>query len=367
MKPVVARVFKIAGLLVTIGLLAGVVAWLAGVFHETIPPAEAGPQRPPVGNRATVTVRTTTAPVVVAALGSIQAKLRTTIAPEIPGRIVEITVRAGDRVAQDDVLMRLATADQERRVNQAERVLEAARARQREAERDFARATRLLAEQATTQAAYDTAAARLEALRAEAQRAAEAVAEAQVVLGYATVRAPRAGRIVDRFAQPGDVVQAGTPVLSMYDPGTLRLEAPVAERVALTLAPGMTLPVQIDALDRTFEATIDEIVPRADAASRSLLVKVMLPAEPMLFEGLFGRLLIQTGEREMLCVPRAAVQSIGQLDFVEVVRDDETLERRYVTLGERRGCGDGAVEVLSGLEAGARLALPEPAEGAAAS
>jgi RND family efflux transporter MFP subunit len=367
MKPVVARLFKIVGILVTIGLLAVVVAWLAGVFHETIPPAEAGPQRPPVGDRATVAVRTTTTPVVVEALGSIQAKQRTTIAPEIPGRIVEITVRAGDRVAEDEVLIRLATADQERRVRQAERALEAVQARLREAERDFARTTRLLEEQATTQAAYDTAVARLEALRAEAEQAAEAVAEAEVVLGYATVRAPRAGRIVDRFAQPGDVVQAGTPVLSMYDPGTLRLEAPVAERVALALEPGMTLPVRIDALDRTFDATIDEIVPQADAASRSLLVKVLLPEEPTLFEGLFGRLLIQTGERDMLCIPRAAVQSVGQLDFVEVVRDDETLERRYVTLGERRGCGAGAVEVLSGVAAGATLALPEPAAGAGAS
>jgi RND family efflux transporter MFP subunit len=356
-----ALIGKLIGILVTLGVLALVVAWLAGVFHETIPPGHTPPPERKLGDRATVTVTARRTPVVVEALGSLRARVRTTVAPEIPGRIDAITVRSGDRVKAGDVLIRLAVEDQQRRVRQAEEAQQAATARLDEARRDFERTQRLFAEGATTQAAFDAAGARLATLEAETRRAAEAVAEAQVVLSYATIRAPRSGQIVDRLVQPGDVVQAGTPLLVMYDPGTLRLESPVPEQLAVRLKRGAQLPVRIDALGRRFEATIDEIVPQADVASRSFLVKAVLPTDPVLFEGMFGRLLIETDEREVLCLPRRAVQSIGQLDFVEVVTEREILERRFVKLGSPALCPAEHVEVLSGIAAGTTVALPEAA------
>ncbi|MBN1588054.1 MAG: efflux RND transporter periplasmic adaptor subunit, partial [Pirellulales bacterium] len=75
-----------------------------------------------------------------------------------------------------------------------------------------------------------------------------------------------------------------------------------------------------------------------------------------LYEGMFGRLRIPAGTRRHLCLATAAIQTVGQLQFVDVVKPDgKTLERRFITTG-RLGL-PGRVEVLSGLEPGDRVVL----------
>ena len=74
-----------------------------------------------------------------------------------------------------------------------------------------------------------------------------------------------------------------------------------------------------------------------------------------LYEGMFGRLLIPAGQRRHLCLATDAIQQIGQLEFVNVVRPDQTLERRLIKTG-RLGM-PGRVEVLSGLSAGETVVL----------
>jgi multidrug efflux pump subunit AcrA (membrane-fusion protein) len=118
---------------------------------------------------------------------------------------------------------------------------------------------------------------------------------------------------------------------------------------------GQKLQVYIDALEQLFDVTVDEIVPKADAPSRSFLVKTTLPTADHLYEGMFGRLRVPMGNRSHLCVAEAAIQKVGQLEHVDVVLDDGTLQRRYIRTG--RVGQPGRVEVLSGLEAGERVVL----------
>jgi multidrug efflux pump subunit AcrA (membrane-fusion protein) len=84
-------------------------------------------------------------------------------------------------------------------------------------------------------------------------------------------------------------------------------------------------------------------------------VQLQLPQIEGAYEGMFGRLKIPAGVRRHLCLNQQAVQTIGQLTFVDVVRDDNTLERRLVKLG-REGM-PGRVEVISGLEPDERVLL----------
>jgi multidrug efflux pump subunit AcrA (membrane-fusion protein) len=139
--------------------------------------------------------------------------------------------------------------------------------------------------------------------------------------------------------------------LILYDPTSLRLEVPVMENLAVRLKVGERLDVYIDARDRTVQGMIDEIVPQAEAASRSFLVKLKLPASDDLFEGMFGRLKILPGTRRHLCLHVDAIDTIGQLQFVDVITPpDDVLERRFIKTGRM---GDAHhVEVLSGLEKG---------------
>jgi multidrug efflux pump subunit AcrA (membrane-fusion protein) len=114
--------------------------------------------------------------------------------------------------------------------------------------------------------------------------------------------------------------------------------------------------VTVDALGQTFEGTVDEIVPAAEPGSRSFLVKVGLPSAPGLFPGMFGRLLIPVGEVERRYIPAAAVNQVGQLDFVDIASNQGRV-RRFVRLG-RTGPAD-TVEVISGLADGEKIYLPE--------
>lgn len=134
------------------------------------------------------------------------------------------------------------------------------------------------------------------------------------------------------------------------------------ENLALALSVGDVLEVHVDALSEDVEARVDEIVPQADAASRSFLVKVNLARSERMFEGMFGRLLIPVGTRRHICLATAAIRTVGQLDYVEVVDlKRRTKERRLITTG-KLGM-PGRVEVLSGLDVGDHVLLPTDGDG----
>jgi RND family efflux transporter MFP subunit len=295
------------------------------------------------------------------AVGTLKAASRTEISARVLAPIERITVRAGQRVRQGEELIVLDRRAVETQKSQVQASLVAAQASVQQAEANFKRDSQLLTSRTISQEQFDQSKANVEVARAQLNHAQQALAESEVMLSYTTILAPRSGIIVDRLAEEGDMAQPGVPLLVLYDPTSLRLEVPVMENLALKLRVGDELSVRIDALNRTVTARVDEIVPQAEAASRSFLVKVAMPKEEGLFEGMFGRLLIPAGKRRHLCLATAAIDKIGQLELVDVVEPDKTLQRRFVKTG-RLGM-PGRVEVLSGLAAGERVRLREVVSG----
>ena len=348
-KTVVPVVAGLAGL----GL---VIAWLAGSFTDKIEPGRvADVERRLEADQKTDVVHEVRKAYIEEAVGTLKAAGRAEVSARVLARIESVAVSAGDLVEPGDVLIKLDAAEFTARVKQAEQAVLSAEASRRQAETDFARVENLFKQDVATKSDLDDSRAALDVATAEEKRAKQALEEANIVLSYAEIRAPRAGRVVDRLAEPGNTARPGEPLLVIYDAASLRLEAPVLERLAVKLKPGDTLTVHVDAVDRDVEATVDEIVPQADAPSRSFLVKATLPRTADLYEGMFGRLLIPAGERRHLCLATDSIQEIGQLQFVEVVRDDGTIDRRMIRTG-RVGM-PGRVEVLSGLQAGERVVL----------
>ena len=350
-------------------VLVAVIAWLAGAFTKPIPPGQTALADEALADlkaRGTYKVEQISKDFIEEAIGTLKAASRTEISSRVLSRIDRITVRAGDQVAQDDVLIELDRKDFEAQLNQAEAALEAADAALEQAEDMYNRAVRLretnpgaMAEQDFNQLRSNMLAA-----RADRSRALQAKAEAEVRLSYTTIKAPKSGTIVDRWAEEGDLAQPGVPLLSLYDRASLRLEVPVMEELATKLQIGQTLQVYIDALDRDFSGVVDEKVPQAEAASRSFLIKVTLPPSDELYEGMFGRLRIPAGKRQHLCLHTDAIRQVGQLEFViveETVEDPLTgkperrRERRFIKTGRY---GDATHrEVLSGLEKGEYVLL----------
>jgi RND family efflux transporter MFP subunit len=352
-----ARVVWALVLLVGFG---GLVLWLSGYFQAKIQPQWSERVQKSPADRPTDEVHEVMKPVLEEVVGTLRAASRTVVSAKIMATISEIPVAAGQEVRRGDVLIRLDAQEYQRRWEQAQQSLIAATSAEELAGKDFARFEELAQQNVVSRAEYDAAASRLAVARAERSRAAEAVAEAEVVLSYQTILAAKDGRIVDRYAEPGDLAQPGVPLLSLYDAASLRLETPVMEQWAARLQVGDRLTVRLEVLERDVEATVREIVPQADAASRSFLVKSAIEYSPELYEGMFGRLIIPGGERRHLCLNSAAIVRIGQLEYVDVLLPDGQVERRLIRTGELGM--PGRQEVLSGLEAGERVLLSAPLE-----
>ena len=340
---------------VVLAAIAATMAWLSGWFEPKIAPEEVAPQaQTHSADAATATVETVTEAATEWASGTIESAHETTVASRLLARVVEVHVSAGDEVATGDALVTLDSRDLEARLQQAREALRAAQAQHELAQTELGRTEALVSRGVATRQRLDQATAALRVAAADVDRLNRALDEAQTSLSHAEVRAAATGRVVDRLVEPGDTVSPGQALLRLYDPAALRVEAPVRESLAIGLEVGDRLKVEIAAVAKAVSGTIEEIVPYAEPGARALLVKTRLPDDGRLFAGMFARIAVPAGEKERLVVPAAAVTRIGQLEYVTVLSDGAP-SRRMITTGERLEVG--RIEVLSGLEAGERIAI----------
>lgn len=338
--------------------VAGVVillAWLMGAFHRALPPgpAIAAPGRSAVGDRlmvASMPVRRHET-----AIGTIRAVHETLVASRVLGRVETLAItRAGQPVQKDELLVTLEASDLRAAAEQARATLRVAISRRDQAKIDFERSQSLVATGVAAPDRLERDHTALTAAEAEVERSRQAVAAADSVLAFTSIHAPITGVVVDKQVQVGDVVQPGQPICSIYDPRLMQLVAVVREELAGRLRVGQEVEVQLDAIAKHCQGLVAEIVPSAQAESRSFEVKVSGLCQAGVVSGMFGRLFVPLEEVAELRVPRRAVYQQGQLDFVDVVEGDRAL-RRLVRLGRD---SNGQVELLSGVAAGETVLLP---------
>ena len=336
--------------------IALLLAWLMGAFSRRLPPgpAQSGLRAAPDAPRHTVSM--SRVPRTESAVGTVRAVHEIAVASRVLGRIKMLKIeRAGQPVEAGEVLVELESADLDAAVAQARATLQAAIARAEKARADLAR-TEDLAQRGVapgTQLEADRATAR--AADADVDRARQAVTGAESALQFTVIQAPITGIVVDKKVNQGEIAIPGQVLFSIYDPTRLQLVAVVREELAGRLQIDQSVDVTIDALGLVCQGTVAEIVPEAQARSRTFEVKVVGPCHPGVLTGMFGRLRIPLGDDDQLRVPSAAVQSVGQLDFVYVIGVGQTVQRRYVQVGRRVAAADevhAEVEVLAGLRAG---------------
>jgi RND family efflux transporter MFP subunit len=286
--------------------------------------------------------------------GTVQAIRESVVSARITAEVRDVLKRPGNRVSSSDVLVILDSRDLQARELQAREELSGAEARFREAELNYNRMKEVLDTGAIARNLFDAAEASYLATRSAMENARQRLEEAQVNLTYATIRAPFDAVVVDRFVEPGDVASPGLPLLKVYDPERMRLEAFVRESMAVKLKPGDAVDVSLEALTLRVQGSVEEIVPQAEAGSRSFLVKVGLPARERLYPGMFGRLLLGAGQSVRVLVPQEALVEVGQLRFV--IMADAAGSRRLVIPGAVTA--DGNVEILSGLRGGEEILVP---------
>ena len=195
---------KILPIIAGLAGLAMVIAWISGMFTGKIKPGEMETVARTVGDHPTEVVHEVVKDYIEESVGTLKAASRSVISAKILATIQEINVTAGDFVEQGDLLVSLNTREQETRLNQTREDLAAAKAATQEAEADYNRNAGLLESNAISRREFEESERKLQVARANERRANQAVEEARVLLSYSTIRAPRAGRIVDRSAEPGD-------------------------------------------------------------------------------------------------------------------------------------------------------------------
>lgn len=274
------------------------------------------------------------------------------LATRVSGTVRRVRVKVGSRVEAGDTLVELDAEDVEARVAEAEAAVEAARSRHeriRALQRDGA---------ATEQELDDVE----EALR----RAEAGLREARAQRGYVVLRAPFAGTVVRRDADPGDLAVPGRPILALVRPGSVEIEADLPAAVAARVVEGDRLDVRVPETGAAVAVRVERISPARDPASRRVRVELAPSGgegdEAPLSPGAFVRLERVDPAAPTVWIPADAVVRRGQLAGVFTVRDG-AVDLRWVRIGTERG---PAVEVLAGLEAGDRVVrrpAPDLADG----
>ena len=293
--------------------------------------------------------------------GTLTSPRTARLSTEVAGRVAQITVDAGDRVARGDTLLSLDDALARLELEQAEAALT-------EAEIDVADARRRLGEARDLAARQSIPETEVQTRVAGVRRAAAVVARRRAERDFRsalvdrhTLEAPFAGVIGRRLTDLGEWVEPGTAVLELVAVDRLRLDLRVPQAYFGRVDGATPVKVRVDALPhRSIEATISEIVPVSDPSARTFLARVRLDnTDGRMTPGMSARgtLRMNTG-RTSVVVPRDALIRYpdGRITVWVARHNSDT----YTVTEQRVQTGltfSGQVEITSGVESGTKVVV----------
>jgi RND family efflux transporter MFP subunit len=301
-----------------------------------------------------VAVIDTVLPAAFEAAGTAEPLRAATLSTKLMGTVTSVAVQEGDRVAEGQVLVRIDTRDIDARRAQVRAGLAEAEAVHQDAVTQANRIRALYADSAATRAQLDQAETGL--VRAEAAVAAARgmAAEVDANAGYGQVRAPFAGTVTRRHVDPGAFAAPGAPLVTVEDDARLRIRASAGPEAVHGYRRGGAVAARIEGTE--VSATIEGVVPAPDGNLYTVNA-IVANADHRFLSGSAATLLLVQGTRPAILAPAAGVIREGDLTGVRVVTAGGD-ELRWIRVG--RTIGD-RIEVLSGLEAGDRVLVPEGA------
>ncbi len=286
----------------------------------------------------------------------VEAVHQSTVASQIAGRIVDLRFDVGERVKKGDVIARIderaatqAVAASEAQVRSSEATLTNARAQ-------YLRSRQLFEQNFISQAALDKSEADFKAAESQMKAMLAGAGQAATERSFATIVAPYGGVVSARYVQLGEMATPGKPIMTGFDPSSLRVTATVASSEVPAIQAAARARVEIPSARRWVEAKSITVVPSADPRTHSTEVRIDLPADvPGIYPGVFARAHFVTGTAPRLMVPRAAVVHRGELTAAYVLGESGAPQLRQLRLGTV--ADEHGIEVLAGLKPGERVAL----------
>jgi len=342
-----------------------------------------------------ITVQSQSIPVLLQAPGTVQARDRVVLSSQINGFVRGINVRVGDSVAAGQVLVTLDSRDAESQKEGAQAAIEEAKAALAEgrsgaqaaqsmraaakasadlADGTYARYQKLAESRSVSPQELDEMRARRDAtaadlaakdamvaaagerLRQVEARVAQAGAQlrrADVYLGWSVVKAPSAGRVVERSVDPGSAIFPGGPLITLESTSRPQVLASLPTGDAGSLRNGLEVRVRIPGQPQaTVIGRVSEIIPLSTPGSHTVQFKVDLPAGVAVVSGTFVSVEISMGTRPALLVPEQAVRVTGQLAGIFVADPSGKASFRLIKAAP---LDSGRMEILAGVREGERI------------
>jgi len=285
----------------------------------------------------------------------VEAGRESTLAAQVAGRILALNVDAGDAVKQGQLLARIDDSEARNSIAGNQAQVAQAEANLVNAKASYERTKQLVARKFVSASALDKAQADYYAAQAQVAAAQADVAQSSTTRGFASIAAPFGGLVSARLAQVGEMASLGRPLLTMFDPATLRVVANIPQENLDEVRKAGRASIEFPALGKWIESALITVLPAADNKTHITQVRIELPKNSAeIYPGMFARAHFATGQAKKTLVPVAAIVRRSEVTGVYVVAG-ERVQFRQIRLGEESP--GGMVEVLAGLDAGQRIAV----------
>ncbi len=292
---------------------------------------------------------------VLALTGTIAANQGATVSSKVAGRISRLEVQNGDSVSSGQVLIQLEDTLYRNALAVDQAALSKARANLASVQLNRDRVKALLESGAASQKEADDLESAMTVAQADVSAAEAAVAIAQENLSATRITAPISGLAANRFAELGQMVAPGTPLLAVEDLSSVKLIVDVEQKDLAEIVPGLTAKISVEGFESTpFTGTVERINPSGKAAARVFTTEISIPnKENRLKSGMFAEAVIRLGEpTDVIAVPMDALAG-NQGQYHVFLIEGDRVRRQAVEVGSTMG---KMVEIRSGLTEGQGIA-----------
>jgi membrane fusion protein (multidrug efflux system) len=291
----------------------------------------------------------------IRASGDLNARLHTTIAAEVEGRITEISVDEGGHVAKGAVVLEIDPERRRLELSSGRAQHAQALANYEKERRQTERIRKLRTQDVASDQQLEEAETALTLARSRVDAARAALGVTERALADASVTAPFSGMIARRSVQLGEFVQTGKPLVELVALDPLEVVFSLTELDSERVRPDQTIEVSVGAFpDRVFKGVVTFISPTVDPATRTLRIKAEIDNdEGHLRPGLFARVSLGVSPRSgVVMVPEEALIQRSEGALLFKLDAENRVERVMVTTGAHDG---GRVEVRGDVAPGERV------------
>jgi RND family efflux transporter MFP subunit len=305
------------------------------------------------------------------AVGTLRARKTNLLSPKVTGNVDAVLVDIGDRVEAGQVVILLDRTSFELAVNQANAAYQSAEAavaqagsQLDQAQKEYRRATRLLAEKVIPQsrfdaaeATYNTAREALSAIKGKYSQSLAALETSREHLKNARIRSSITGVVVERNVEVGQSVAPGVQVLRILDQSRMKGDFELPEKDFGRITVGNSAVVTVDAYQgQNFPGKVTVINPMVDQRVRTFRVRIEASnPSGKLVDGMFARVRLLTGRKTALAVPRDTLNRLpGSGTFYVFIVKGNKVVKRTIKTGK---VVDQYAEVLEGLTKGEKVVI----------